>query len=125
MEKATEQITTLLRELAAQLGHTAASLWPKMVLAHWATALGETIGLLVGGTIFLLLALNLAKRATYEGNKDYQKRNEGKVAYLAVVSAVFAALWITALGSLVFGSGFLLRSLIEPEGALVLKLLGK
>ena len=125
MEKATEQITALLRELAAQLGHTAASLWPKMVLAHWATALGETIALLVGGSIFFLLASNVARRAIYEGNKNYQERNEGKVAYLTVVSAVFAVLGITALGFLVFESGFLLRSLLEPEGALVLKLLGK
>lgn len=118
MEKSVEKITELLQGLATQLGHTAAQLWPHVVLATWAEAVGYLLATLLVAICLLPVAYRFVKKATSD-------INEGLVVMDVVSGVIFGILGVAALVTLLSNSGIWMRAIVSPTGAAVLNLLGK
>lgn len=120
-----EKLVEMLQHIADKLGVTVGYLWPKVVLAHWMTALGDLIVLgLALGISYPLFWRGLREWVTVL--RDAKSSAEDYRFIMPVIKTIWCGL-VAVIATLVGLSliGTLLGTLVSPEGSLVLKVLRK
>ena len=110
-----DQITDLLRELAAQLGVGAEYLWPllvKQTVVRWWSLLGVAVFLWILSLFPLKVGLN-------ESKKKYEDKSDD---FMTAMYMVFAVVVVIAIAVSIVTIGTLDR-LIVPEAATIERLL--
>lgn len=116
-----DKLVGLLQQIADKLGVTVLHLWPKVVLLEWAQSL---VALLVS-VAFLIVGLACFPKALRAAVASAPAPLYDAPEAIPVIKAIVFGLVLAAGLLSVIGWHSWIGALVSPEGALVLRALGK